>query len=120
MPITTTHTSSLLIKPCLWIVLVLMFAVVPKPSQAATELEGYVPEITTQKVFFGGKYYALIQGKSIDNKIKWPQGTECYVKGNPTYQVTCGTLAQIGYIDKAKLRIENDKVIRIELLRLMQ
>lgn len=115
----TTHTSSLLTMPCLWIAVLIVFAV-PKPAQAATEVEGYVPEITTQKLFFDGKYYALTKGVSPDNKIKWPDGTECYIKANPTYQVTCGTLAQIGYIDKAKLRIENNKVMRIELLKLMQ
>lgn len=100
--------------------MLLMFVIVPKAAKAATELEGYVPEITTQRIFFSGKYYALTQGASPDNKIKWPYGTECYIKANPTYQVTCGTLAQIGYIDKAKLRIENNKVMRVELLKLMQ
>lgn len=100
--------------------MLVIVVMVPKHSEAATELEGYVPEITTQKIFFGGKYYPLIQGASIDNKIKWPKATECYVKANPTYQVTCGTLAQIGYIDKAKLWIENDRVMRVELLKLKQ
>ena len=86
----------------------------------AAELEGYVPEITTKKLFFGGRYYALVQGASANNAIKWPQGTECYVMTSPSYQITCGTLAQVGYIDKAKLRIENDKVVRVEVLELMQ
>ena len=87
---------------------------------AATVLEGYVPEITTQKLSFGGKYYPLVQGASQSNAIKWPQGTECYVMTFPSYQVTCGTLAQVGYIDKAKILIENDKVMRVDLLELMQ
>jgi len=94
--------------------------VTPNLTQAATELEGYVPQITTQKLLFDGRYYALVQGAVEDSKVKWPKATECYVKANPSYQVTCGTLAQIGYIDKAKLRIENDKVMRVELLELMQ
>jgi hypothetical protein len=38
----------------------------------------------------------------------------------PSYQITCGTLAQVGYIHKAKLSIENDKVVRVEVLELMQ
>ncbi len=90
------------------------------PALAASEFEGPVPEITTQKLFFDGKYYALVQGASRSNAIKWPQGTECHVKAASSYQVTCGTLAQVGYIDKAKLRIENDKVVRVEVLELMQ
>lgn len=116
----TSYASSSLIKSLLWMAMLVTFVMVPKPSQAATELEGHVSEITTLKLFFGGKYYPLIQGASVDNKIKWPKATECYVKANPTYQVTCGTLAQIGYIDKAKLWIENDKVMRVELLKLTQ
>lgn len=113
----TTHSFSLLIKSFL---ILAMLVMVPKPSQAATELEGYVPQITTQKLSFGGKYYALVQGAVEDNKVKWPKATECYIKANPTYQITCGTLAQVGYIDKAKLRIENDKVMRVDVLELMQ
>lgn len=89
-------------------------------SLAATELEGFVPEITTERLLFGGKHYALVQGASRDNAAKWPAATECHVKANPSYQVTCGTFAQIGYIDNAKLRIENGRVARVELLELMQ
>lgn len=99
---------------------VLVLAAVNNSARAAAELSGYVPEFTTQKLFFGGKYYALVQGASANNAIKWPQGTECYVMTPPSYQITCGTLAQVGYIGKAKLRIEGNKVMRVEVLELMQ
>lgn len=90
------------------------------PALAASEFEGPVPEITTQKLFFDGKYYALVQGAAEDNSVRWPQATECHVKTHPSYQLTCGSLAQVGYIHKARLRIENGKVARVEVLEMMQ
>lgn len=92
------------------------------PARAATELEGFVPEITTERLFFGGKYYPLVKGTAATNTVRWPQATECHMnmKMAAGYQVTCGTLAQVGYIDKARLRIENGKVARVEVLELMQ
>jgi len=111
-----THGSRS-IKPLL---LAACLIVASASTQAATELEGFVPEITTERLFFGGKYYALVQGGSRDSTVKWPEATECLVKANPDYQVTCGTFAQIGYLDKARLRIDNGRIARIELLELAQ
>lgn len=88
--------------------------------RAATVLEGYVPTITTEKLLFDGKNYPLVKGALADNSVKWPQATECHVKLQPEYQITCGTLAQVGYIDKARLLIEDGKVARVEVLELMQ
>ncbi|MHB1084991.1 MAG: hypothetical protein ACYCZA_09140 [Thiobacillus sp.] len=116
MPV-TTHSSSLLIQS---ILMVALLWAMPKPALAETEHEGFVPEITTQQLFFNGTYYVLVQGGLENNRTRWPQATECYIKGNPTFQVTCGTLAQVGYIDKAKIRIEGKKVMRVEVLELMQ
>lgn len=100
--------------------LLLGLAATAGPAQAATELEGYVPEITTERLFFDGKYYPLVQGDAPTNAVRWPQATECHMKISAGYQLTCGTLAQVGYIHKARLRIENGKVARVEVLELMQ
>lgn len=116
MPVTRLTFSQLI----LFILVVAMLWAVPKPSQAATELEGYVSVITTQQLFVDGKRYTLVLGALENNHVRWPVATECYMKGKPAVQVTCGTLAQVGYIDKAKIRIEDDKVMRVEVLELMQ
>ncbi len=81
-----------------------------------------MPEITAEKLFFDGKYYPLVKGTAVTNTVRWPQATECHMNMERAagYQVTCGTLAQVGYIDKARLRIENGKVMRVEVLELMQ
>lgn len=92
-------------------------------AQPAIELEGYVPEISTEKLFFKGTYYLLVKGDADDIRTaRWPQATECHMrmKGAAPYQVTCGTLAQVGYIGRARLRIELGKVSRVEVIELMQ
>ena len=83
---------------------------------ADTEITGYVPEITVGHIWIEGNTYQLIHGDS--NDLNSVQGiTECRVG---THRVTCGTLAGVGYIDRARVTVSGGAATRIEVLELKQ
>lgn len=75
-----------------------------------------VPHITVQHVEVGRVTYPLLNGNSQDMRNTSPGTTQCWA----TYRTTCGTLAGIGYIDKARVTIRDGYAIRIEVLELQQ
>jgi len=88
-------------------------------SQAAwadTEIIGNVPRITTEFVEVGDKMYPLLHGASNNMRASSWEATECWA--GP--RTTCGTLAGIGYIDKARITLRNGVAVRIEVLELRQ
>jgi hypothetical protein len=79
-------------------------------------IEGYVPKITVKQVEIEGRVYPLVRGHSEDMKSTAGRETECWAQ----YRTTCGTLAGVGYIDKARVTIRNGYAMKIEVLELQQ
>jgi hypothetical protein len=87
----------------------------PAPG-ADTVVIDRVPRITVQHVEVGPVTYPLLNGNSQDMRSSSPNTTQCWA----TYRTTCGTLAGIGYIDKARVTVRDGYAIRIEVLELRQ
>lgn len=83
---------------------------------ADSEVVGYVSSITTDFVEIRGKSYPLFNGDSNDMRARYPAATECWAKE----RTTCGTLAGVGYIDKARVTLRNGVAIRIQVLEMRQ
>lgn len=62
--------------------------------------------INARQVAIGGKDYG------------WTSRTEC--RDTSGVRMTCGTLAQVGYADRARVVVEDDTVTRIDVLVLHQ
>ncbi len=76
------------------------------------EVIGHISNITRKFVEINDKKYPLLRGDSENLKIRQGEATECWYQ----YRITCGTLADSGYFDKAKVTIRNGLAIRIEVL----
>ncbi|HNQ03955.1 MAG TPA: hypothetical protein PKH69_05025 [Thiobacillaceae bacterium] len=85
-------------------------------SWADTEITGYVSQITMKHVEIEGKRYPLLQGDSQDMRSTSPRMTQCWA-GERT---TCGTLAGIGYIHRARVVLRDGAAIRVEVLEMRQ
>ncbi len=83
---------------------------------ADTEIIGRVAKITVKNIEIDGKTYPLLKGESENLRANVGEVTECREK----YRMTCGTLAGVGYIDKAKVTIRNGIAMRVEVLELQQ
>lgn len=83
---------------------------------ADSEVVGYVSKITTDYVEIRGESFPLFNGGSNDMRARYPAATECWAKE----RTTCGTLAGVGYIDKARVTLRNGVAIRIQVLEMRQ
>lgn len=83
---------------------------------ADTEIVGYVDKITTRHVWIGGQVYPLVRGDTTNLRLPPHEATECLIG----QRITCGTLAGVGYIDKARVTVRNGVALRIEVLEQMQ
>lgn len=83
---------------------------------ADSEIVGVVPKITTKFVEIDGASYPLMRGDSQEMRRSSPDVTECWSR----YRTTCGTLAGIGFIDRARVTVRNGYAVRIEVLELKQ
>lgn len=83
---------------------------------ADTEIVGQVSRITTDFVEIRGKSYPLFNGASNDMRATSQAATECWAKE----RTTCGTLAGVGYIEKARVTLRNGVAIRIQVLEMRQ
>lgn len=83
---------------------------------ADTEIVGQVSRITTDFVEVRGQSYPLFNGASNDMRATSRAATECWAKE----RTTCGTLAGVGYIEKARVTLRNGVAIRIQVLEMRQ
>lgn len=81
-----------------------------------TTLLGNVSKVTTGFVEIEGKTFPLKNGASNDVRASSREVTECWA-GTRT---TCGTLAGVGYIQKAKVTVRDGVAVRIEVLEMLQ
>lgn len=79
---------------------------------------GYVSEITTERVVINGESFPLRNGKSNNMQVRFPKATECWVSDKA--RTTCGTIAGVGYIHKARVTLHNDTAARIEVIEMRQ
>lgn len=86
---------------------------------APTELIGEVGFINTKTLtFLGGKSYPLAHGDSKDLRSAYGTATQCFMGGDA--RTSCGTLAGVGYITKARVTLDNGLVMKIEVLEMKQ
>ncbi|OYY93088.1 MAG: hypothetical protein B7Y41_13325 [Hydrogenophilales bacterium 28-61-23] len=104
-----THLSHWALGTLLWLATIY-------PVLADSIIVGNVPRITVKQVEIDGVSYPLLKGDSQNMRATSETATECWSK----YRTTCGTLAGIGYIDKASVTIQNGIAIRVEVLELKQ
>jgi hypothetical protein len=99
-----------------WVMGIALLQAISFSVIADTEIIGRVGKITVKNIEIDGKNYPLLKGESEDLRARVGEVTECREK----YRMTCGTLAGVGYIDKARVTIRNGIAMRIEVLELQQ
>ena len=112
-------------------IMIFVMGVVLLGTASAAErsvIAGRIDLIEKDYIFMDGKQYKLLNefSERID-KIKYGFETEYWFwvlndNGSPvrSYQVNFGTLAGVGYIDRARVTLENGIVRKVEVLDLQQ
>lgn len=95
-----------------WIFGTLLALAVSFPALADSEVVGHIPKITRKFVEINGQTYPLLRGNSENLRARENEATECWYQ----YRITCGTLADSGYFDKARVTLRDGIAIRIEVL----
>lgn len=99
-----------------WLITFIAMAFTTHAAYAEEIIIGHVSKITTKEIIINGNKYPLLNGSSEDLNARPGTVTECREK----FRMTCGTVAAIGYIDKAKVTIRNGYAIQIVILELQQ
>lgn len=81
------------------------------------EIEGKISHIDRKTLTIKGKTYPLLNGGSTDFKALPSAATQCWVNGA---RLTCGTLAAVGYVDEARVTLENGVVSKVEIIQMSQ
>lgn len=90
--------------------------VLTEVSAAPLGVEGRISDITKNFVVIKENKFPLLRGDETNLRVD-AGTTHCFVN---QVRVTCGTLAAVGYVDHARVTIENGYAVRIDVLQMLQ
>lgn len=91
-------------------------ALVDFAAAAPLEVTGKISQITEKFVAIKEAQYPIRRGVETNLRIN-VDTTQCYVN---QVRITCGTLASVGYVDHARVVVENGYAVRIDVLQMLQ
>lgn len=83
---------------------------------APTEVTGKISQVTEKFVVIKDAQYAVLRGGETNLNVT-SGTTQCYAN---QARITCGTLAAVGYVDHARVVVDNGNALRIDVLQLLQ
>ncbi|MBW1982531.1 MAG: hypothetical protein JRJ12_15070 [Deltaproteobacteria bacterium] len=96
----------------------LAFSLLLLSSADGAALEGIIELFDSTNISMSGQHYELVDGEKAS---LYGFVTECWVvQGTEIYQIDCKTLADVGYVDRARVTLENGAVRKVEVLKLLQ